>query len=93
LTLSPKSKSYQYDVQSLTLTEHTGGGYEQATSCTALASYSIISCKDTGRFRWKLINDLTFPVNNFATAEAESDNLVAVRAVANDVALLGSRTG
>jgi hypothetical protein len=27
LTLSPKSKSYQYDVQSLTLTEHTGGGY------------------------------------------------------------------
>jgi hypothetical protein len=85
-------KSYYYDVPSLTLTEHSGGGYEQATSCTSLASYSIIAVKDTGRFRWRLTNVFTFDALDFATAEAESDNLVAVRAVANDVALLGTKT-
>lgn len=85
-------KSYSFDVPTLALSEHTGGGYEQASSCTSLASYSIIAVKDTGRFRWKLTNVTTFDALDFATAEAESDNLVAVRAVANDVALLGSKT-
>lgn len=85
-------KSYQFDVPTLALTEHSGGGFEQASSCTSIASYSLISVAGTGRFRWKLINDATFPALNFATAESESDNLVAIRAVANDVALLGSRS-
>jgi len=85
-------KAYSFDVPTLALTEHTGGGYEQANSCTSLANYSIISVKDTGRFRWKLTNVTTFDALDFATAEAESDNLVAVRAVASDIALLGSKT-
>ena len=85
-------KSYQFDVPTLALSEHSGGGFEQASSCTSIASYSLISVANSGRFRWKLINDTTFPANNFATGEAESDNLVAIRAVANDVALLGSRS-
>lgn len=85
-------KSYFYDVASSALTEHSGGGYEQASSCTSLASYSIIAVANSGRFRWRLINDPTWAALDFATAEAESDNLVAVRAVANDVALLGTTT-
>lgn len=85
-------KSYYFDVPSSTLYEHSGAGYEQAVSCTSLASYTIIAIKDTGRFRWRIVNDTTWSALNFATAEAESDNLVAVRAVANDVALLGLRS-
>jgi len=85
-------KSYYFDAPSFTLTEHSGAGYEQASSCTSLASYTIISAQGTGRFRWRLTNDFTWSANNFATAEAESDNLVAVRAVSSDVALLGSRS-
>lgn len=92
LDIIAEVKSYYLDVPTLTLTEHSGGGWEQATSCTSLASYSIVSVKDTGRFRWRLTNDTTWAALDFATAEAEADNLVAVRAVANDVALLGSKT-
>jgi hypothetical protein len=85
-------KSYVLDVPTLALSEHSGGGFEQAASCTSIASYSIMAVANTGRFRWRLINDTTWSALDFATAEAESDNLVAVRAVANDVALLGART-
>ena len=85
-------KAYYFDVPSATLYEHSGAGYEQAVSSTSLASYTIIACKDTGRFRWRLTNTFTWDALNFATAEAESDNLVAVRAVSNDVALLGARS-
>lgn len=85
-------KSYYFDVASGTLTEHSGGGFEQASSCTSIASYSIIAVKNSGRFRWRLINDTSWAALDFATAESKSDNLVAIRAVANDVALLGETT-
>jgi len=87
-----EAKSYYFDVLTNALTEHSGAGFEQASSCTSIASYTIMSVNNSGRFRWRLINDTTWPVLNFATAESESDNLVAVRAVANDVALLGTNT-
>lgn len=92
LDIIAEVKSYYFDIPTYTLAEHSGGGFEQANSCTSLASYSIISVKDSGRFRWRLINDFTWQALDFATAEAESDNLVAVRAVGNDVALLGAKT-
>ncbi len=38
-------KSYYFDVPSFTLTEHSGAGYEQASSCTSLASYTVISAQ------------------------------------------------
>lgn len=85
-------KTYSYDHPSGVLSEETGGGFEQATSTAAVASYSVVTVRDTGRFRWKLTNDATYAALDFATAEAESDKLVAVRKVGNEIALLGSAT-
>lgn len=82
-------KSYSYDVATLALTEISDPNFELASSCASVASYEIYSVKDTGRFRWRLTNTSTFEALDFATAEAESDALEAVRAVGNEVALLG----
>ena len=87
-----ENKSYSFDVPTLTNSEITGGGFEQAISSASVASYSLIAVKDTGRFRWRLTNSATYSALDFATAEAESDNLVALRAVGNEVVLLGTKT-
>lgn len=85
-------KTYSYDTPSGVLSEETGGGFEQAISTASVASYSIVAVRNTGRFRWKLTNSATYDALNFATAEAESDKLVAVRKVGNEIALLGTAT-
>ena len=85
-------KTYSYDTPSGVLSEETGGGFEQAISTASVASYSIVAVRNTGRFRWKLTNTATYDALDFATAEAESDKLVAVRKVGNEIALLGTAT-
>jgi len=85
-------KTYSYDTPSGVLSEETGGGFEQASSTASVASYSLVAVRNTGRFRWKLTNTTSYPALNFATAEAESDNLVAIRKTGNDIALLGKTT-
>lgn len=92
LDICGEPKSYSYDTNTAVLSEISGGGFEQASSCTSVASYSIFAVKDTARFRWRLTNVALFDALDFATAEAESDNLVVVRKVGNEVALLGTAT-
>jgi hypothetical protein len=83
-------KSYSYDTLTLALSEITDPNFEQAAGCASLASYSIYQVKGTGRFRWRLTNSSSFNALDFATAEAESDNLRAIRRVGNELALLGN---
>lgn len=92
ITIVADLKTYRYDTPSGVLSEETGGGFEQAISTASVASYSLIAVRNTGRFRWKLVNDATYGALDFATAEAESDNLVAIRKTGNDIALLGKTT-
>jgi hypothetical protein len=89
LTIVAELKTYEYDVISLVLREVSGGGFEQASACGALASYTGVTVKGTGRWRWRLTNDTSYGALDFATAEAESDNLVSIRKVGNEFALLG----
>jgi hypothetical protein len=83
-------KSYSYDVPTLTLSEISDPNFTKASSCDSLNSYSIFAVAGTGQFQWRLTNSATFNALDFATAEAESDNLVAVRKVGNELALLGN---
>ena len=86
-------KSYTYDVTTLTLAEIADGDFEQASSTCALASYSIVARKNTGQFAWSSLIDATaWDPLDFATAEGEPDNLVAVRRRGNEVVLLGTNS-
>lgn len=90
LDIVAELKSYSYDVPTLTLSEIADPNFEQASGCASLASYSIYAVKGTGRFRYRLTNSTSFNALDFATAEAESDNLRAIRKVGNELALLGN---
>lgn len=83
-------KSYSYEVATLTLAEISDPNFAQASTCDSLNSYSVYGIKNTGQFEWRLTNSTTFSALDRATAEAESDNLVAVRKVGNELALLGN---
>lgn len=86
-------KSYSLDVPTLVLSEITDGDFVQASSTAALASYSLVSRKNTGQFAWSsLIDATTWDPLDFATAEAEPDNIVAIRRRGNEIALLGTNS-
>lgn len=89
LTVVAELKSYSYDQTSNVLSEISDPNFERASSGDSLASYDIFAVAGTGKIRWRLVNTATFNANDFATAEAEPDNLRAVRKVGNEVALLG----
>ncbi len=90
LSVVAELKSYSYDTVTLGLSEISDPNFEQASGGDSLASYEIYAVKGTGRFRYRLVNTATFNADDFATAEAESDFLVAVRKAGNELALLGS---
>lgn len=89
LSIVAELKSYAYDTISLILAEISDPNFEQAGTCASLNSYDAFGVLGTGRFRWRLVNTATFSANDFATAEAESDNLRCIRKVGNELALLG----
>jgi len=93
LDIVAELKSYTFDPTGPTLSEITDSDFEQASSVTNLGGYSVYSVKDEGRFRWSAFNNsASFDPLHFATAEAESDALVCVRKVGNEIALLGKET-
>lgn len=86
-------KSYSYLPSSLTLSEITDTDFEQASTCAGHNGRSVFGVKGTGRFRWSSLADsTTFDGLDYATAEAESDAIVALRKVGNELAILGSAT-
>jgi hypothetical protein len=93
ITIVAELKSYTYDVIGLTLAEIPDGDFVQASSCAALASYSIFARKGTGQFAWSSLLDATaYDPLDFATAESEPDNLLAVRRRGNELCLGGSNS-
>ena len=93
VTIVAELKSYTYDVSTLTRAEITDGDFVQASSCTALASYSIFARKGTGQFAWSSLLDATaYDPLDFATAEGEADNIVAIRRRGNEIVPLGSNS-
>lgn len=90
LDIVAETKTYSFDTLTLALTEITAANFEAASSVASVASYSVYAVKDTGRFRWRLVNTPTFSALDFATAEAEADELKAIRKVGNQLAMLGS---
>lgn len=93
VTIVAELKSYSYDVIAGTLAEISDGDFQQASSCAALAEYSIFSRKGTGQFAWSALLDATsYDDLDEASAEAEPDNLVAIRKRGNELALLGTNS-
>lgn len=90
LDIVAETKTYSFDTLSLAFAEITEANFEAASSVGSVASYSIYTVKGTGRFRWRLVNTPTFSALDFATAEAEADQLVATRKVGNQLAMLGT---
>jgi hypothetical protein len=82
-------KSYEYATAAQLLSEISDPSFEQASTVGAVAGYMVYGVKNTGRFRWKLATDATFNPLDFATAEAESDAITAIRAVGGELAMLG----
>lgn len=92
LSVVAELKSYSFDTLTLALTEIADPNFEQAGTGASLNSYDIFGVLNTGRFRWRLVNTASFSALDFATAEAESDNLRAIRKVGNEAALLGDNS-
>lgn len=86
------NKTYSLDVPTQILTEVLDPAFEQACSVASLASHSVYAVKGTGRFRWRLTNATSFSGLDFATAEAESDQLVAIRKDGNTLVLGGTES-
>ena len=92
LAIVAELKSYFYDTITLGVSEIADPNFEQAGTVASLNSYDIFGIVGTGRYRWRLVNSASFGANDFATAEAESDNIRAIRKVGNECALLGDNS-
>ena len=85
--------SYSFLPSTATLSVISDGDFEPASSVTNLAGRSIFTRRGTGEFAWSSYLDSTaYNALHFATAEAESDDLICARKVGNEVALIGANT-
>jgi hypothetical protein len=84
-------KSYSLDTTTGIFAEITDANFEPASDVVSLASYSIFLVKNTGRIRWRLAG-AAFSANDFATAEAESDNLKFLVKIGNEIVLGGENS-
>jgi hypothetical protein len=82
-------KTYTLNASTLDFAEINDINFATASSCASVSSYSLFSEKGSARLRWRLAGDTAFGALDYATAEAESDSIVAIRKVGNEVALLG----
>lgn len=86
-------KSYTYNVSTLAFAEVADADFVQASACDALATYIVVARNGTGQFAWSAVADGTaWDALDFATAEAEADNLVFIRRKGNEIVLGGSNS-
>lgn len=93
LDIVAELKSYSFNVPTVTLTEIGDSDFEQASDVASLASRSLFAVKGTGRVRYSSLLDSTaFNGLSYFTAEAESDALVGLKKVGNEIVLGGKDT-
>lgn len=93
LMIVDNPNGYIYDLQAETFAQITDSDFPGAVTVTFLDQRFVINQPDTGRFFVSDLADGTaWDALNFATAESNPDNLVAVIADAGQLVLLGSKT-
>lgn len=93
LDIVAELKSYSFDTPTVTLTEIGDSDFEQASDVSNLAGRSLFSVKGTGRVRYSdLLDSTSFDGLSYFTAEAESDALIGLKKVGNEVVLGGKDT-
>lgn len=87
------TQSFHYDIATNTLTTITDADFPIAETVTSLNNKVIVNAKNTGQFFWSALGDGTsWDALDFATAEDNDDNLVAVFAKYGDLGLFGEET-
>jgi len=85
--------SYYYDTVGDTFAQITDIDYQDASSVTTLNGYTIFSKRESDQFFISALNDTTsYSALDFATAESEPDNIVAVYAINNELWIFGEKT-
>ncbi len=76
-----------------TITEITAAGFPGASTVTFLDQYFVVSKPNSGQFYWSsLLDGLSWDALDFATAESDPDNLVAVIGDHSQLWLFGEST-
>jgi hypothetical protein len=85
-------KGFYWDATTNLVKEITAEGFYPANTVTYQDGYFIFNRKDTGQFFLSNLLDVSFDPLNFATAEGQPDNLVAVLSDHREVFMFGSET-
>jgi len=89
--LTSSGRSYYYDSVANTFSEITSLNYELSTAVTNLDNYTIFAKRDSQKFFISNNRQTeTYDALDFASAEAESDNLVAILNFNRQLILMGS---
>ncbi len=81
-----------YYATTSTVTQITDGQYELANSVTTLDGYSVFTEKESTQFFISALRDTSsYSALDFASAEAESDNLVTVLSYNRQLILMGTQ--
>ena len=86
------SKGYYYDSNTELVQQITAPGFYPASTVTYQDGYFIFDRKDTGQFFLSELLSVAFDPLDFATAEGQPDNLVAVLSDHREVFMFGTQT-
>jgi len=86
------AKGYYYDHLGGGVYEITDPAFHHSTHVAFQDGYFIFNRKDTGQFFISGFNDVSFDALDFATAEGQPDNLVAVLSDHRELFLFGTET-
>lgn len=87
------TSGYIYNIAADTLTKITDGDFPTSDTVSFLDGYFIVNKQDTGRFHISSLNAGTaWGATDFATAEGDPDNLVAVKVSNRRLWLFGKDT-
>ena len=93
LVMVSSNTSYSLDCSTNTLSTIVDADYPIAGTVTAYNNKAIVNEKNTGKYYWSALGDsLSWDALDFATAESNDDNLVAVFAKYGDLGLFGETT-
>lgn len=84
--------AYKMDFATETVTLVTGGIANDFTSMTYMDTYIVFSITDTNQFCWTDPLGVTVPALNFASAEANSDQIVGLINHNQDLWVFGKKT-
>lgn len=93
LAIAAGGNYYFYDTSAGALSEPSGGAFDAVGSVEYLSQYTVLTERNGGRFAWTDVADASsLDATQFATAEANDDNLLRAVSIAGNLWLFGEES-